>query len=381
MNRISLVKDYVDSIIDNKVSDHERKDAYIHLYGVAEFCFILAGRRGLNTEIAYITGLLHDVYAYFTGSYVCHGQSGADMVRVALRKMNAFTYDERMMITSAIFHHSDKEHIHDEYDELLKDADVMQHFIENSCSSVEYREAWRLNRILTELNITASPLVIGSEKQNSSNSNFRREIFAGIAEELAQIKICGERNSDIYMNIIKYYPEETAFDELKNAWCAAFVYHCAIEAGLELPIRQPMFIYRFAGVGTWYKWAKEKGFCYGFMSDDYYIQKSNTTESWEERLAGFVPSRGDIVIYNNIIEPDYKPKDSAWHDHIGILLSCDGDNLMVAEGNADNKNVSGIIKRKFDNTIAGFIRIPDGLIYDGWKCDYKEYYKAITANN
>lgn len=376
MDRISLIKEYVDSIIDNKAPVRDRKDAYVHTYGVAGFCSIFAGKRGLNTELAYIIGLLHDVYAYYTGSYICHGQSGADMVRVAIRKMNIFSDDEKMLIASAIFHHSDKGNIHGEYDEVLKDADVLQPFINNSSFRVHYLAAQRLNKILTELNVNATPIVFGNEPLKASDNSFNKSVFADIAEELAQKKICGDRNSDVYMNIIKYYPEEAAFDELKNAWCAAFVYHCALEAGLELPIRQPPFKYRFAGVGTWYNWGKVKGFCSGFMSDEYYNQQSNLPVSWEERLDGFVPSRGDIVIYYNIIDPDYKPKDSAWHDHIGVLLSYEGEYLMVAEGNADNRNVSGIIKRKLDNTIGGFIRIPDGYIYDGWKCDYKEYYKS-----
>jgi hypothetical protein len=45
---------------------------------------------------------------------------------------------------------------------------------------------------------------------------------------------------------------------------------------MELPIRQPPFKYRFAGVGTWYEWGKANDFC--FYKKD-----------------GFAPSRGDIV--------------------------------------------------------------------------------------
>lgn len=368
----------LNSIIESKVAADERKNAYIHSYGVAELGSMLAGIRGLNMELAYIIGLFHDIYAFYSGSYACHGQSGADMVRVVLRKNDAFYDYERMIISSAIFHHSDKENLHDEYDELLKDADVLQHYYYNSCKRVYKHELNRLNKILTELNIAAEPVVI--EQAEVSNNPFRKSVFADIAEQLAAMKICGDRGNDIYMKIIRYYPEDSAFDELKNGWCAAFVYHCALEAGLELPIRQPPFKYRFAGVGAWYNWGMANGFCYGFMKEEYYKQQSDSVISWDERLKGFIPSRGDIVIYNNIIDPDCKPKNSAWHDHTGILLSCDCEYLTVAEGNADNRNVSGIMKRKFDNTIAGFIRIPDSYIYDGWKYDYKEYYKAMSAN-
>jgi hypothetical protein len=62
-----------------------------------------------------------------------------------------------------------------------------------------------------------------------------------------------------------------------------------------------------------------------------------------------------------------------WHDHIGIVLSCESEFLVVAEVNINNQNVSRVIKRKRDNTIGCFLRIPDDYKYDGWKCDYMTY--------
>lgn len=178
-----------------------------------------------------------------------------------------------------------------------------------------------------------------------------------IAESLAAKKIVGDRSDTEYMKIIRYFPEETAFDELKNGWCAAFVYHCCLEAGLSLPIRVPhtakkVADCRFAGVGAWYEWGIANAFC-----------------RFEKE--GFTPERGDIVVYNNIIPKEDKPENSAWHDHIGIVISSDGDSLIVAEGNADNKNVSGIVNRERDSTIGCYIRIPEDYRYDGWKIDFK----------
>ena len=86
---------------------------------------------------------------------------------------------------------------------------------------------------------------------------------------------------------------------------------------------------------------------------------------------GFAPERGDILIYNNIIPKEDKPDNGPWHDHIGVVISSDGDSLMVAEGNAGNKNVSDILKRKRDDTIGCYIRIPKDYLYDGWKTDFK----------
>ncbi|MTI48082.1 MAG: HD domain-containing protein [Firmicutes bacterium] len=358
MKRIPIVKQYVDNIIENIISTEERRNAYIHAYGVAQCCSIIADKRRLDSELAYISGLLHDIYAYFTGSHLCHAQSGADMARVAIKRMNIFSDDEKKIILSAIFYHSHKELIHDKYDEVLKDAETLHAFLNTSSFNLFHIDVPRLNRILGEFEIIVKPIENGMKKGTSVKKAFKRSEFADIAEELAAKNICGERDNNIYMDIIKYYPEASAFDELKNSWCAAFVYHCALRAGIELPIKQPPFKYRFAGVGTWYEWGKDNGFCFHDNED-------------------FIPSRGDIVIYNNIVSPENKPENSPWHDHTGVVLSCESEYLIVAEGNINNQNVSGIIKRKRDGTIGCFIRIPDDYKYNDYNSDYKEYLTTV----
>jgi hypothetical protein len=352
-----MIRQYVDRIIQSITSDEERRYAYIHTYGVAQCCTMIAAKRGLNPELAHISGLLHDIYTYFTGSSLCHAISGADMVRLAIRDMHILTNEEKEIILSSIFYHSDKVRIHDKYDEVLKDADVLQPFLYDAHFRAYYPVIPRLNKVLEEFGITASPVIYGQYPVKSTGT-YKRSVFADIAEGIASHNVCGERENAIFMNIIKYYPEPSAFDELKNYWCAAFVYHCTLEAGLELPIRQPPFKYRFAGVGTWYEWAMANNLCF-----------------YEKE--GFIPSRGDIVIYNNIIPTENKQKGSPWHDHIGVVLSCETEFLNVAEGNINNQNVSCIVKRRRDNTIGCFVRIPDDFSYDGWKCDYKAYLNTL----
>lgn len=358
MERILKIRDYVNQIIDNIPSEEERKIATIHTYGVAQLCTMIAAKRGLDPELAHISGLLHDIYTYFTGSSLCHAISGAEMARTAIRDMNIFTQEEKEIILSSIFYHSDKEHIHDEYDEVLKDAEVLQHYLDDACFRIYKPNYSRLNKVLEEFGMVTALPAIYEEDPVKIKGTFKRSEFADIVEAIASQNVCGERDNEVFMNIIKYYPEPSAFQELKNYWCAAFVYHCALKAGLELPIKQPPYQYRFAGVGTWYQWATDNHFC--FYEKD-----------------GFIPSRGDIVIYNNIIPPENKEKNSAWHDHIGVVLSCEEEYLVVAEGNINNQNVSGIIKRKRDNTIGCFVRIPDGFEYDGWRCDYKAYLRTL----
>ncbi|MDF2524042.1 MAG: hypothetical protein K0R31_1683 [Clostridiales bacterium] len=288
---------------------------------------------------------------FFTGSSLCHAQSGAEMARPAIRNMNIFSAEEKKCILSAIFYHSTKEVVHDEYDEVLKDADLLQRFLTDAVSLINERAVPRLNKLLNEFGIKAAPVDYGQD-QETAVEPFKKSLLADIAEKLAGQNICGERENKAFAEIIKYYPEASAFDELRNNWCAAFVYHCALKAGMELPIKQPPIEYRFAGAGAWYEWGNANGF----------ISHDN---------GGFIPARGDIVIFNHIISPENKPKDSPWHDHISIVLKCEDGFLVTAEGNIDNQNVSGIVKRRRDHTIGCFLRIPNGYQYDGWTCDYK----------
>ena len=354
--RLDSIRTYVNNIFDCVEDTKEKRTAYIHSYGVSQCCSILATKRGLSTELATVIGLLHDVYRFKTGITEFHSQNGAEMVRVAFKfdLKDLFSDDEQTIIKSAIYHHANKNLIHDEYDELLKDGDVLQ------WSSFDDTFGWiygqRLVDIMKELSLPISNITI-LPNENIAAKSFSKSLFVDIAQSLAREKIVGEKSNADFMKIIKYYPEDSIFDGLKNAWCAAFVYHCCVEAGLELPIRVPhtakkVANSRFNGVGGWYDWGMGNGYCH-FEKD------------------GFTPECGDIVIYNNIIPKENKEENNAWHDHIGIVLSCNADALTVAEGNINNQNFSGIVERKRDKTIGCYIHIPEDYVYNGWKIDFK----------
>lgn len=356
VNKLDSVHAYVDSIFNTIEDTEEKRAAYIHSYGVAQCCALLAAKRSLDTELATAIGLLHDVYSYKTGVHTLHSQNGAEMVRVAFKHAlkDLFTEQEQILIKSAIYHHANKDLRHDDYDELLKDGDVFQNWLYDVTSERCYSQ--RLFHIFAELSLPISSYSLKAVEPKKAKL-FLQSSLADIAESLAGKQIIGERTNADYMNIICYFPEETAFDELKNSWCAAFVYHCCMEAGIELPLRLPhtaekVANTRFACVVAWYEWGKKNGYCH-YEKD------------------GFLPERGDIVIYNNIIPKENKPESSTWCDHIGIVLSVDGEYLTVAEGNDGNRNVSGIIHRKRDETIGCYLRIPSDYTYDGWKIDFK----------
>ena len=345
MSRREVIRQYVDGIIDGIKLESFRKYAYHHTYSVAEYCNLLALQRGLDTELGYIMGLLHDVYAYKTGSYMYHNISGADMVRVVLRHLD-FTDEEKTLIQTAILHHDDIECIQGEYDELLKDADLLHIFIRSGSKSIKKSWENRLETLLTSLNIPVhNKLEVCENSKTNDKPSFERVKLGDIAEDLAGKKIQGLKSDSDFCKIIHYFPEASAFDELINAWCAAFVYHCVILANLELPIRyKPTANTRFACVEAWYQWGRECGFCY-YEKD------------------GFNPTRGDILIYDSIIPEANKPQNTPWHDHIGIVLDSDSDHVLVAEGNVNNNNISGILTRKRNSNIGCYIRIPDGYQY------------------
>ena len=355
-DRIGRVRAYINNILDLIEDADEKRAAYIHSYGVSHCCALLAVKRGLNLELATIIGLLHDVYSYKTGVTAWHSQNGAEMVRVAFkyRLADLFTDEEQTIIKSAIYHHANKDMVHDEYDEMLKDSDILQRLSFDTTYGWAYGQ--RLLRIMQEL-LLPTPIITVLPKKEVEIKPFIQSNVGDIAVILAEKQIEGKKSNTEYMRIIRYFPEETAFGELKNAWCAAFVYHCCFEAGLPLPIRVPhtakkVANCRFACVVAWYEWGMENGFCY-FEKD------------------GFVPKRGDIVIYNSIIPREDKPENSTWCDHIGVVVSCGNNALLVAEGNVGNNNVSGMITRKRDDTIGCYIRIPEDYTYDGWKTDFK----------
>jgi len=65
--RLDRVRTLVEEMISSIQSAEQRQAAYVHLCGVSNFASLLAKKRGLNQEIAAVSGLLHDYYFYKTG--------------------------------------------------------------------------------------------------------------------------------------------------------------------------------------------------------------------------------------------------------------------------------------------------------------------------
>lgn len=135
------------------IDEDKRRAAYIHLYGVSQGAVLIAKKRGLNVEIAQVCGLLHDFATYKTGEISDHAHKGAALVAPLLEKTQLFCQGEINLITTAVYNHSDKDKIGGEYDELLKDADILQHIFYNISLPVRDYEQERYERLRKEFTL------------------------------------------------------------------------------------------------------------------------------------------------------------------------------------------------------------------------------------
>ena len=153
MDRIETVREIVDEIVLNMTDTKERRCAYLHLYGVSQSCALLSLKRKDNVELSVIAGMLHDIYSYANMDSQDHAHKGAVMARNILDSLNLFSEEEKNLVCSAIYNHSDKASIHDLLDEILKDADVMQHILYNPLFEINQHEQKRYNSLKIELGL------------------------------------------------------------------------------------------------------------------------------------------------------------------------------------------------------------------------------------
>ena len=150
MSRIEKIRETVDEILFNMKDNEERRCAYIHLYGVAQACAMLALKRNEDIELAVIAGMLHDIYSYANMDSRDHAHKGAEMAKDLLEQSGLFTEAEQDKIYTAIYNHSDKSVVQDPLSEVLKDADVMQHYLYNPMFEAKQHEAARLESLRSE---------------------------------------------------------------------------------------------------------------------------------------------------------------------------------------------------------------------------------------
>ena len=153
MSRIKDLQKQVNRILEKLEDGDRRLKAVSHLHGVALAAAMLAKVRGENAELATMAGLLHDLYAYKSGSYDDHAQLGADYARKLLDKLAVTSPEETDVICAAIRHHDSKAETNGPMDEILKDADVIDHSLSDPTKAVKPHEAARYARLRAELGL------------------------------------------------------------------------------------------------------------------------------------------------------------------------------------------------------------------------------------
>lgn len=100
-----------------------------------------------------MSGMLHDLHAYKSGSYDDHAHLGSDLARKVLEELGITSKEETDIICSAIYHHDDKLVTDSPMDELLKDADVIDHCFKDSSKPVKEKEQKRYDALCKELGL------------------------------------------------------------------------------------------------------------------------------------------------------------------------------------------------------------------------------------
>ncbi len=125
---------------------------------------------------------------------------------------------------------------------------------------------------------------------------------------------CNEKNNWYHESNGKYvygHLDLGKSERYKVAWCDIFVSACFIKAGYQL----------VSGV--------ECG------CERHTILLNKKLASWVEDDA-YVPTTGDLIFYD--WDDSGKGDCKGWCDHVGIVVSCDGKNIKVIEGNMSVKN-------------------------------------------
>ena len=150
MSRIKDLQKQVHKTLKNMDDNQKRAAAIAHLHGVSLAAVMIAKKRGEDPELAAMAGLLHDVYAYKSGSYENHAHLGVEYAREILEKLAITTKEETDMICSTIWHHDNKAETDSPMDEVLKDADVLHHSLGDPTKEVKAHEQERYDRLSRE---------------------------------------------------------------------------------------------------------------------------------------------------------------------------------------------------------------------------------------
>ncbi len=153
VDRLEQLRQIVDDILRRQPDLEERRCGVVHLYGVSAICALLALRRGQDAVLCATMGMLHDIATYESYHSPDHGPRSAREAERILGELGSYSADEIACIAQAISRHSAKDQVDGELDELLKDADALQHYLYNPVRFAGFRQMERVPRALRELGI------------------------------------------------------------------------------------------------------------------------------------------------------------------------------------------------------------------------------------
>ena len=150
MSRLKDLRKHINKELNKMEDEDKRISAVAHLYGVSLAATMIAKKRGLDPELASMAGMLHDLHAYKTGSYDDHAHKGAELARKILGKLELTDETETDIICSAIYHHDDTYNTDSPMDEVLKDADVIHHCMNDLSKAIKEKEQARYDKLCEE---------------------------------------------------------------------------------------------------------------------------------------------------------------------------------------------------------------------------------------
>lgn len=153
--RIDMVRKVLDEKLNAMEDAEKRRCAYVHLYGVGQAAAMLALKRGMGrkmAELAEIAGMLHDYTSYLVEESDDHAHKSAPYAELLLEQTGEFTKEEIEMVANAVYNHSDKGCVGAPFDEVLKDADALQHFLWNPMEDF-WLERGRVPGLVKELGL------------------------------------------------------------------------------------------------------------------------------------------------------------------------------------------------------------------------------------
>lgn len=311
------------------------EQCYAHSLDVARWCVRVARKRGLDEHMACLAGFFHDVYYYATGLRPLHEQNSAELAKELLGEYSELSSEDQQMICRAILCHHASDTASDDLSRLLRDAHILNRYT-SAGHTVRRHELDRLKQLVPEWKLL--------EPQRSQITDTPDPVYHGnraalaeVAQTLAAQRLSWYADEPDAWSIARYWPEPDAFEKLSGNWSAAFVYHCCYEAGFILPIHALGIERRFDDIKAWLDFAS-------LLNNGFYHPKGES---------GFVPERGDIVIFDRILE------DKLPADHMGVVVITSPERITVAEGNARKSNVSDVIEHSATHHVRGYIRLPN----------------------